>query len=125
MPLLEESKILRTRALVEMLNHSSENRLEPDVMLKLGDDMLPVHSPFLAQMSEYFKAKFQVSSQYAAESFAVPGMNIQRKDKKVLLTSNLLQKISSKVKGRIISLTSDYPEVACVQGQLNTAAHCT
>ncbi len=98
MPVLEESKILRTRALVEMLSDSGENRLEPDVMLKLGNDMLPAHSAFLAQSSGYFKAKFQASFPYHSstlkmllDNFAVSGMTMQRKGKKAVVTPNLLQ----------------------------------
>lgn len=61
-PLLEESQNFMTRACVRM--YSGRNALEPDVMLKLGNDMLPAHrseESLLAESSDFYKAMFQVS----------------------------------------------------------------
>lgn len=38
-----------------------KNGTDPDVMLKLGDDMLPGHRLILSESSDYFRAMFKAS----------------------------------------------------------------
>ena len=65
-PLLEESH--RVLAQLSLRRYRGNNTLEPDVMLKLGDDKLPAHRSLLAESSDFFRAMFQASSAHLEQA---------------------------------------------------------
>ena len=68
-PLLELSHDVLAQACVRL--YKGENKLEPDVRLKLGDTELPAHRCLLAESSDYFKAMFQASALYPRDAVAL------------------------------------------------------
>ena len=58
--LRERSEEFLTRSCMRLFK--GKDTLEPDVILKLGDVMLPAHRALLAKSSNYFNELFQVSS---------------------------------------------------------------
>ena len=64
-PLIEESREFLAQTCERMFSRwtcrSSKTALEPDVSLKLADDMLPAHRSLLPESSKYFEAMFQAS----------------------------------------------------------------
>ena len=59
-PLIDESQGFLARACKRM--YTGKTALEPDVILKLGDDMLPAHRCLLAESSDFYRTMFQASS---------------------------------------------------------------
>ena len=59
-PLLDKSQNVLARTCLRQ--YRGRNASNPDIMLKLGDVLLPAHRFLLAGTSKYFKALFQAST---------------------------------------------------------------
>ena len=68
--LIEESREFLKQACVRI--YSGKNALEPDIMLKLGDEVLPAHRSLLAESSDFYKAMFQAGSPHSKIVFGKP-----------------------------------------------------
>ncbi len=73
--LLQRSQDFQKRVSEEI---TGENDAHPDVMLKLGDTMLPRHRLWLSESSEYFKAMFQARMMHMA--YVCPACEMHARD---------------------------------------------